>query len=147
MEQEIQLNLGDGILVTGRVDLIKKKKEDNIFETTIIEFKSKEESQSTKLTEDQLKLYALGHKVLTGEIADYLMTYIIGDKDGQHSKVPYKLKASDLDEIEAKINYSAEKIRELEFNKVCDKVTCERCFQNPLCPNRENLNIKSSLKK
>jgi DNA helicase-2/ATP-dependent DNA helicase PcrA len=146
VEQAIQLKLDEGLIVTGKVDLIKKSRGYNNFETTIIEFKSQEDSQSTRLTDDQLKLYALGHKVLTGEMADYLMTYIIGTKESR-SKVPYKLKPQDLEEIEQKINDCAEKIRGLEFNKTCEKKTCENCLQSSLCSNRINLNIKSQLKK
>ena len=67
-------------LVLGRIDLIKKKNDLGEYETTIIEFKSKEERAITKITKDQLKLYALGHKELTGETADYIMTYYIGGK-------------------------------------------------------------------
>ncbi len=144
VEQPIQLKLDTNILVTGRVDLIRKTKENNTFETTIVEFKSKEEAQSSRLTDDQLKLYALGHKELTGEVADYLMTYIVGDNQ---AKVPYKLKNSDLDEISSKITKSASQIRLMNFPKVCEKVVCSECLQNALCEGRTNSNVKSALKR
>lgn len=144
VEQPIQLKLDANILVTGRIDLIRKTREDNTYETTIVEFKSKEEAQSSRLTEDQLKLYALGHKELTGEIADYLMTYIIGDNE---CKVPYKLKNSDLDEIESKISESANQIRLMRFPKVCDNTRCNECLQNPLCKSRIIMNVQSALKR
>ena len=145
VEQDIQLKLDEGLLVTGRVDLIKKKTEANTYETTIIEFKSKEDSQSKKLTDDQLKLYALGHKELTGEVANYLMTYIIGTDD-PHSMVRSVLNPEDLDAIKEKITESATKIKTLEFRKCSHKSTCEECFQNSICPNRLMYNIKSHLK-
>ncbi len=66
VEQEIQLNLDEGILVTGKIDLIKRKLYEEKYETTIIEFKSSEDAQKQKTTELQLNLYALGHKELTG---------------------------------------------------------------------------------
>lgn len=145
VEQDIQLRLDEGLLVTGRVDLIKKKTEANTYETTIIEFKSKEESQSKKLTDDQLKLYALGHRELTGEIANYLMTYIIGTDD-PHSMVRSVLNPEDLEEIKNKIAESAAKIKTLEFCKCSHKNICNECFQNSLCPNRLVHNVKSHLK-
>ena len=143
VEQPIQLKLDTNILVTGRVDLIRKTKEDNTYETTIVEFKSKEDVQSSRLTDDQLKLYALGHRELTGEIADYLMTYIVGDNE---AKVPYKLKKSDLDEISSKITDSASQIRSMTFTKVCEKKRCSECLLNSLCKGRIISNVKSALK-
>ena len=144
VEQPIQLKLDTNILVTGRVDLIRKTKEDNTYETTIVEFKSKEDVQSSRLTDDQLKLYALGHRELTGEVADYLMTYIVGDNE---AKVPYKLKKSDLDEISSKITTSASQIRLMSFSKVCEKTRCSECLLNSLCKGRLISNVKSALKK
>lgn len=145
VEQDIQLKLDEGLLVTGRVDLIRKKTEANTYETTIIEFKSKEDSQSRRLTDDQLKLYALGHKELTGETANYLMTYIIGTDD-PHSMVRSVLNPEDLDAIKEKISASATKIKTLDFRRCSCKSTCEECYHNALCPNRLQLRIKSHFK-
>lgn len=143
VEQEIQLKLEDEILVSGRVDLIKKSKEDGTYETTIIEFKSKEDTQKIKTTEDQLKLYALGHKELTGEQADYLMTYIIGDKQNKEL-AKYVLKDSDLEEIQKKINVSANQIRSQSFIKLDAQDKCSGCFQNSLCNSIVKYNLKSN---
>lgn len=142
VEQPIQLKIDSDILVTGRVDLIRKTKGDNTYETTIVEFKSKEEAQSSRLTEDQLKLYALGHKELTGEVADYLMTYIVGDNEG---KVPYKLKDSDLYEISSKITKSASQIRSMNFPNIPNRTKCNDCLQNSLCKGHLILNIQSAI--
>ena len=72
------------------------------------------------------------------------MTYIIGDNE---SKVPYKLKDSDLDEIESKISESANQIRLMRFPKVCDNKRCNECLQNSLCKNRIIMNVQSALKR
>ena len=48
IEQEIQLNLDEGILVSGRIDLIKQKMNEKKYETTIIEFKSDTDAQKKK---------------------------------------------------------------------------------------------------
>ncbi len=141
VEQEIQLKLEDEVLVTGRIDLIKKKNDDGTYETTIIEFKSKEESQKVKTTDDQLKLYALGHKELTGERAKYLMTYIIGEN---REKIKTLLKDSDLVEIQDKINSSANDIRKQKFLKLDSKDKCSECYQNSICLSIKKYNLKSN---
>lgn len=141
VEQEIQLKLEDEVLVSGRIDLIKKKNDDGTFETTIIEFKSKEDSQKVKTTDDQLKLYALGHKELTGEQAKYLMTYIIGEN---REKIKTILKDSDLIEIQAKINNSANDIRKQQFIKLDSKGKCAECYQNSLCQSIKKHNVKTN---
>ncbi|MDE5421740.1 ATP-dependent helicase [Ancylomarina sp. DW003] len=141
VEQEIQLKLEDEVLVSGRIDLIKKKNEDGSYETTIIEFKSKEDSQKVKTTDDQLKLYALGHKELTGEQAKYLMTYIIGEN---REKIKTILKDSDLQEIQSRINESANDIRKQQFDKFDSKDKCAECFQNSICQSIKKYNIKTN---
>lgn len=141
VEQEIQLKLEDEILVSGRIDLIKKKKKDGTYETTIIEFKSKEESQKTKTTDNQLKLYALGHKELTGEQAKYLMTYVIGEN---REKIKTILKTSDLEEIQKKINSTASDIRKQQFRKLDSKNKCAECFQNSLCQSIIKYKVKTN---
>jgi DNA helicase-2/ATP-dependent DNA helicase PcrA len=142
VEQDLQYQLDENILVLGRVDLIKKRKDFDNYETTIVEFKSSEDNLSGRITDDQLKMYALGHRELTGEIADYIMTYIVGEAK---RKVPYALKEKDLDEIEGKIKKAAEKIRSESFTKASieDKNRCESCYQNRLCLNRRIYNVKS----
>ena len=143
VEQDIQYKLGENILVLGRVDLIKKRKDFDKYETTIVEFKSSEDKLSGNITDEQLKMYALGHRELTGEVADYIMTYIIGEA---RKKVPYALKPEDLNEIEAKIEEAAEKIRNENFRKISSekKNKCESCYQNRLCLNRRLYNVKSN---
>ncbi|MFA5904956.1 MAG: ATP-dependent DNA helicase [Desulfobacula sp.] len=144
VEQDIQYKLGDNILVLGRVDLIKKRKDFGKYETTIVEFKSSEDRLSGKITDEQLKMYALGHRELTGEVADYIMTYIIGEAK---RKVPYALRPEDLNQIEARIKEAAEKIRNENFRKISSekKHKCESCYPNRLCLNRRLYNVKSNI--
>ena len=132
VEQDIQYKLSSDILVLGRIDLIKKKNDFGQYETTIIEFKSKEDMSLAKITREQLKLYALGHRELTGETADYIMTYYIGENP-PIAKTPEKLHKEDLDEIEEKILNAVEIIRNEDFTKVESKEKCDTCFQNSLC--------------
>jgi len=139
VEQEILLNLDDGILVNGRIDLIKKKLYENKYETTIIEFKSNDDPQKSKVTTEQLKLYALGHKELTGQKADYIQIY---DIKSNTKKAPYVLEDRHLEEMQDKIHNTASEIRNQHFVRIDKKGVCIDCFQCKLCSSGIKFNKK-----
>ena len=124
-EQDIQLDLGDGIIVNGKMDLIKKKNQDGTIEKTIIDFKSTEKAQEYQATIDQLQLYALGYKALTGENADFLEIYNLDKNE------PYRteLFTNDLDTMKEKIRNSANDIRGNNLNKTCNDPSCPCRFK------------------
>ena len=124
-EQDIQLDLGDGILVNGRMDLIKKKNQDGTIEKTIIDFKSTEKAQEYQATIDQLQLYALGYKALTGENADFLEIYNLDKNEPYRSE----LSSRDLDTMTKKIRNSANDIRGNNLEKTCNDPTCACKFK------------------
>lgn len=130
-EKEIQIDLGDGILVNGRMDLIKKKKSGDKDETTIIDFKSQKDSQAKDITIEQLSMYALGYKELTGRLADNLQIFNLDD-DG-HSKTEQTIDNSRLEEISQKISHSANEIRDNRLDKTCEVNTCKECYYNAIC--------------
>jgi len=130
VEQEILLNMDDGILVNGRIDLIKRKLYENKYETTIIEFKSEDDPLKSKVTTEQLKLYALGHRELTGQKADYIQIY---DIKSNTKKPPYLLEEHHLEETQEKIRNTAEEIRSQHFERIDKKEVCTVCFQCRLC--------------
>ena len=125
-EQDIQIDLGDGILVNGKIDLIKKKNQDGSIEKTIIDFKSTEKAQEYQASLDQLQLYALGYKALTGENADFLEIYNLDKNE------PYRteLSTKDLDSMKVKIRNSANDIRENNLEKNCNDPACPCRFKN-----------------
>jgi len=140
VEQEIQYKIDRNILVVGRIDLIKKIGDAGYYETTIVEFKSDEENADAPITKDQLKLYALGHRELTGETANYIMTYVIGKNQ---PKTPEKLYDDDLEQIQQKIKDAVGLIRDEKFVRTDQgKVCSENCYQIRLCSNRIRYNIK-----
>ncbi len=140
VEQDIQLSLDEGIIVTGTIDLIRKKLYEGKYETTIIEFKSNEDAQKRKVTYDQLCLYALGHKELTGEIADYIQIY---DLENNKQLPPKVLDTSHLDDTQEKIRCAADSIRDQMFKKIDTRDLCSECLQFQLC----NSGIKFKKKK
>lgn len=140
VEQEIQYKINENILIVGRIDLIKKLGDSGHYETTIVEFKSDEDLADIPITKDQLKLYALGHRELTGETANYIMTYVIGKNQ---PKTPEKLYDDDLKQIEEKIKESVRIIRDEKFEKTSNTKTCiDNCYQIRLCQNRVLYKIK-----
>lgn len=125
-EKEIQLDLGNGILVNGKMDLIKKKNLDGTFEKTIVDFKSTEDAQAYNATLDQLQLYALGYRALTGENADFLQIYNLDTNEGYKNE----LTASDLDGIKNKIISAANDIRNNNLDHTCNSANCVCRFKN-----------------
>ncbi|MFZ2897359.1 MAG: ATP-dependent helicase [Saprospiraceae bacterium] len=125
-EKEIQIDLGEGILVNGKMDLIKKKNLDGSVEKTIIDFKSTEDAQAYHATIDQLQLYALGYKELTGENADFLQIYNLDTNDAYKNE----LTVSDLDNMKEKIIHAANEIRNNHLDGVCNKPDCVCRFKH-----------------
>jgi DNA helicase II / ATP-dependent DNA helicase PcrA len=72
VEQVVEINLGDGLVVNGRIDLIRRT---DTKEIIVIDFKSTERAQEEDVTRMQLHLYALGYRELTGTAADLIEIY------------------------------------------------------------------------
>ena len=100
------------------------------FETTIIEFKSNQDVQNQKTTEQQLNLYAVGHLELTGEKADYIQIY---DLDENQASIRKVLRSDHIEETKKQINEAATIIRLQQFNRVDSEPVCKDCFQNRVC--------------
>ncbi|MDR3568794.1 MAG: ATP-dependent DNA helicase [Syntrophobacteraceae bacterium] len=71
-EQAIELRLAEGIVVHGRIDLIRRT---DTSEVSIIDFKSTERSREEEITREQLRIYALGYQHITGNRADLVEIY------------------------------------------------------------------------
>ena len=81
-EKGIEIALGDGVTVAGRIDLVKRIDTD---EVTIVDLKSSERAQDNDVTETQLHIYALGYQELTGRDADYVEVYELDEQKSQDS--------------------------------------------------------------
>jgi DNA helicase-2/ATP-dependent DNA helicase PcrA len=71
-EKQIEISLGDGVTVNGRIDLVRRI---DTGETTIVDLKSTDRAQPEQVTEIQLHIYALGYQELTGRRPDYVEIY------------------------------------------------------------------------
>jgi DNA helicase-2/ATP-dependent DNA helicase PcrA len=68
-EKTVELKLADGIVVSGRIDLIRRTDTNEI---AIVDFKSGEDTQPKEMTQLQLQVYAAGYQKATGKDADLL---------------------------------------------------------------------------
>jgi DNA helicase-2/ATP-dependent DNA helicase PcrA len=69
VEEPIQLVLPNGVVVSGRIDLIRRTDRD---ETAIVDFKSSERAQEEDVTRVQLSVYAVGYEQMFGRRADLI---------------------------------------------------------------------------
>ena len=79
-EKQIQVHVAPGVIVDGRIDLITRT---DLDETAIVDFKSSERAQNEDVTRDQLHVYALGYRELTGADADLIE--VLNLDPGAHS--------------------------------------------------------------
>lgn len=125
-EKMIQIDLGDGIIVNGKMDLIRKRNLDGTTETTIIDFKSTEDAQAYNASIDQLQLYALGYRELTGHDADFLEIYNLDTNENFKNE----LSVRNLDSMKAKIISAANDIRNNKLDYACNQPDCVCRFQH-----------------
>ena len=76
-EKQIEISLGDGVSVVGRIDLVRRI---DTGETTIVDLKSSGRAQAEDVTETQLHVYALGYQDLTGRRPDYVEIYELDER-------------------------------------------------------------------
>ena len=80
VEKIIELKLSDGVVVSGRIDLIRRT---DTNEVVIVDFKSDERAQPEEITLKQLHVYAVGYNKLTGKDADLIEVHNL-DRGGVH---------------------------------------------------------------
>ena len=125
-EQAIEIHLGDGVSVTGRIDLVRRT---DTGETTIVDLKSNERSQREAVTEAQLDTYALGYRELTGRDADYLEIYDLEEGKGTARSVDDEL----VDSIRDRTQDAAAALRTMNLMPDPEVNKCRRCDFKMLC--------------
>lgn len=129
-EKAIELNLGNGVSVAGRIDLVRRRDSGDV---AIVDLKSNERAQAEALTEAQLHIYALGYRELTGRDADFVETY---ELDRQRRKA----RAVDEDLIAGvtqEIHRTAQALRDNEFVAAPERSRCTKCDFCRLCPSAD----------
>lgn len=140
VEQDIQYKINDDILIVGKVDLIKKEKNYDDFETIIVDFKTKvaknenDKKITDGLTNDQLNLYAIGYKELTGEDATATQIFNLDydNKDRDHNN-PKLINFNELEDLKEKIRNTVNSIKTSNFLKCNKSAHCDLCKYKPYC--------------
>lgn len=128
-EADIELDMGDGIKVNGRIDLVKRRELSGETKTYIVDFKTKNRDVTECINAEQLKIYALGYMKLTGEKADYLEVYNLDNTESDKQRVTDGL----LKDVGDDIREAATKIRANDLPRKCSKEKCRDCYLNYLC--------------
>ena len=131
-EKPIQVHLGDGIVVDGRVDLIRRL---DTGEVSIVDFKSTERAQEEEVTRDQLHVYVVGYEELSGERAD-LVEVLNLDKDAK--SVREEVDGQLVSSVRGRILGAGEALRanDLKPHKTwC--AACDKCDFARMCPTQK----------
>jgi DNA helicase-2/ATP-dependent DNA helicase PcrA len=125
-EKSIEINLGDGVTVNGRIDLVRRI---DTGETTIVDLKSNDRAQADDVTDAQLHTYALGYLELTGRNADFVEIY---DLDGRKRK-PRSVDDDFIDDVKKGVRAAAEALRKSSLAKKPSDKRCAGCDYRRMC--------------
>ncbi|MGH3040609.1 MAG: ATP-dependent helicase [Gaiellaceae bacterium] len=133
-EHPVEIELGDGVVVSGRVDLIRRKSTN---EVVVIDFKSNDRTQQEEVTALQLRLYALGYQQATGETPTHVIVDNLDDLD--HPKVE-AVSEEMLEGAANAVRTAATQMRTNEFKRLPKGTdanargeTCKRCDFAGIC--------------
>lgn len=131
-EKQIQVHVAPGITVDGRIDLIRRL---DTGEVAIVDFKSSERAQAEDITRDQLHVYAVGYRELTGKSAD-LIEVLNLDEKGKTTREPVNDPL--LNAVRDKIRDAGEALRQNNLPRLTtwDKHACGSCDLVGLCRKR-----------
>lgn len=118
-EKQIQVHLGDGVVVDGRIDLIRRLETD---EVAVVDFKSTERAQPEEVTRDQLHVYALGYQELVGQQPD-LIEVLNLDERGKSTRE--EVEAPLLDAVRARVLGAGKALRENNLPRY--ETWCSQC--------------------
>jgi DNA helicase II / ATP-dependent DNA helicase PcrA len=125
-EKQVEITLGDGITVNGRIDLVRRKDSD---ETTVVDLKSRGRAQAEEITEVQLHVYALGYKELTGRRPDYVEVYELSDR----RRVPRAVDDDFILDVQTKVRSAANALQENDLPPVPTPNKCNICDYPGMC--------------
>ena len=128
-EADIEIDMGDGIKVNGRIDLVKRKNVGGVDMTYIVDFKTANKEVQESINKEQLKIYALGYEELTGTKADYMEVYHLDSENNVRENITDRM----IEEVQTDIKDAAANIRRNHLPRKCDKENCSKCHFNYLC--------------
>lgn len=125
-EKAIEIPLGDGVSVAGRIDLVRRV---DTGEVTIVDLKSSERAQAEAVTETQLHIYALGYRELTGRQADYVEIYELDEQKQKRRSVDEEF----IDDVKRDVRSAASALRLNNMPPKPNAKTCGQCDYCNLC--------------
>lgn len=125
-EKQIEIDLGDGITVNGRIDLVRRI---DTGETTIVDLKSSDRAQAEDVTETQLHVYALGYQDLTGRRPDYVEIY---ELDAGKRK-PRSVDDEFIGDVKVQVRTAAEALRANRLAPLPSPAKCRGCDYRNMC--------------
>ena len=125
-EKGIEIPLGDGVTVAGRIDLVKKI---DTGEVTIVDLKSTERAQAEEVTETQLHIYALGYQELTGRDADYVEIYELDEQKAKTRSVDEEF----IEDVKRDVGEAAHALRQNRLEPRPQRRSCSVCDYRNLC--------------
>jgi DNA helicase II / ATP-dependent DNA helicase PcrA len=134
-EKQIEINLGDGIRVVGRIDLVRRV---DTGETTIVDLKSTNRAQAEDVTETQLHIYALGYQDLTGRRPDYVEIYELDER----KRKPRSVDDHFIEEVKAQTREAAEGLRQGALPTRPAAKKCASCDYCGMCSAGRRATVK-----
>lgn len=125
-EKQIGVELGDGVSITGRIDLVRRR---DTSETTIVDLKSSDRAQAEEVTDTQLHIYALGYQELTGRRPDFVETY---ELDAGKRK-PRAVDDDFMADVRTKTRGAAAALRTGELPPTPERKKCDSCDYCGMC--------------
>lgn len=135
-EKTVEINLGDGITVAGRIDLVRRK---DTGSTTIVDLKSSDRAQAENVTEMQLHIYALGYRELTGRDADYVEIYNLDER----KKKPRSVDDDFITDVQTQVREAAGALRANDMPAKVSHRNCPQCDFLRLCSQGKSLAASS----
>lgn len=125
-EKQIEVSLGDGVNIVGRVDLVRRI---DTGETTIVDLKSSDRAQAEDVTEAQLHVYALGYQDLTGRRPDYVEIYELDER----KRKPRSVDDDFIADVKTKVRGAAAALRSGNLPKLPTPQKCGTCDYRGMC--------------
>jgi DNA helicase-2/ATP-dependent DNA helicase PcrA len=125
-EKAIEIALGDGVSVAGRIDLVRRL---DTGEVTIVDLKSNDRAQAEAVTETQLHIYALGYQELTGRPADYVEIYELDQQKQKRRSVDDDFIA----DVKRDVRAAAQALRTNDLIAKPKRSSCGQCDYCNLC--------------
>lgn len=131
-ESQIEIDMGDGVTVNGRIDMVKEVEIDGQRKTVIVDFKTANRRVLDAINTEQLRIYALGYQRLTGGMADFMEIYHLDSENTAREPVS----TATLEGVETEIKQAADSIRRNDLPRRCSKENCSKCRLGHLCLSR-----------